>query len=211
MAMGLKLGDDAPNFQADSTEGNIDFYSYLGMGWGIIFSHPGAFTPVCTTELGEVAKLKVEFDKRNVKVVALTTDRLEKIQDWVKDINETQHCTVNFPIIADHDHKIATMYGMIHPNASATFTVRSLFVISPNREIKLKITYPASLGRNFVEILRAIDGLQLSNEFPIGMPANWKHGEDVIVMPHVTTEDAQSQFPKGVKVIKPYLRYTPQP
>lgn len=209
--MGLKLGDDAPNFQADSTEGNIDFYSYLGMGWGIIFSHPGAFTPVCTTELGEVAKLKEEFDKRNVKVVALTTDRLEKIQDWVKDINETQHCTVNFPIIADHDHKIATMYGMIHPNASATFTVRSLFVISPNREIKLKITYPASLGRNFVEILRAIDGLQLSNEFPVGMPVNWKHGEDVIVMPHVTTEDAQSQFPKGVQVIKPYLRYTPQP
>ena len=209
--MGLKLGDDAPNFQADTTEGKIDFYSYLGMSWGIIFSHPGAFTPVCTTELGEVARLKEEFDKRNVKLVALTTDHLEKIQDWVKDINETQRCTVNFPIIADHDHKIATMYGMIHPNASATFTVRSLFVISPNREIKLKITYPASLGRNFVEILRAIDGLQLSNEFPVGMPANWKHGEDVIVMPHVTTEDAQSQFPKGVKVIKPYLRYTPQP
>ena len=209
--MGLKLGDDAPNFQADTTEGKIDFYSYLGMSWGIIFSHPGAFTPVCTTELGEVARLKEEFDKRNVKLVALTTDHLEKIQDWVKDINETQRCTVNFPIIADHDHKIATMYGMIHPNASATFTVRSLFVISPNREIKLKITYPASLGRNFVEILRAIDGLQLSNEFPVGMPANWKHGEDVIVMPHVTTEDAQSQFSKGVKVIKPYLRYTPQP
>ena len=209
--MGLKLGDDAPNFQADTTEGKIDFYSYLGMSWGIIFSHPGAFTPVCTTEFGEGARLKEEFDKRNVKLVALTTDHLEKIQDWVKDINETQRCTVNFPIIADHDHKIATMYGMIHPNASATFTVRSLFVISPNREIKLKITYPASLGRNFVEILRAIDGLQLSNEFPVGMPANWKHGEDVIVMPHVTTEDAQSQFSKGVKVIKPYLRYTPQP
>jgi alkyl hydroperoxide reductase subunit AhpC len=155
--------------------------------------------------------LKEEFDKRNVKLVALTTDHLEKIQDWVKDINETQRCTVNFPIIADHDHKIATMYGMIHPNASATFTVRSLFVISPNREIKLKITYPASLGRNFVEILRALDGLQLSNEYPVGMPANWKQGEDVVVMPHVTTEDVQKQFPKGVKVIKPYLRYTPQP
>ncbi|MCE2848573.1 MAG: redoxin domain-containing protein, partial [Chitinophagaceae bacterium] len=141
--MGLKLGDDAPNFQAKSTEGEIDFYSYLGSSWGIIFSHPGAFTPVCTTELGEVARLKEAFDKRNVKVVALTTNHLDHIKDWVKDINETQHCTVNFPIIADHDRKIATMYGMIHPNASATFTVRSLFVISPNREIKLKITYPA--------------------------------------------------------------------
>ena len=209
--MGLKLGDDAPNFQAESTEGNIDLYAYLGMGWGIIFSHPGAFTPVCTTELGEVARLKEEFEKRNVKVIALTTDHLEKIKVWVKDINETQHCSVKFPIIADHDHKIATIYGMIHPNASATFTVRSLFVISPNREIKLKITYPASLGRNFVEILRAIDGLQLSNEFPVGMPANWKPGEDVIIMPQVKTEDAHVQFSKGVKVIKPYLRYTPQP
>jgi alkyl hydroperoxide reductase subunit AhpC len=155
--------------------------------------------------------LKEAFDKRNVKVVALTTNHLDHIKDWVKDINETQHCTVNFPIIADNDRKIATMYGMIHPNASATFTVRSLFVISPNREIKLKITYPASLGRNFVEILRALDGLQLSNEYPVGMPANWKQGDDLIVMPNVTTEDAQSQFPKGVKVIKPYLRYTPQP
>jgi alkyl hydroperoxide reductase subunit AhpC len=209
--MGLKLGDDAPNFQAKSTEGEIDFYSYLGSSWGIIFSHPGAFTPVCTTELGEVARLKEAFDKRNVKVVALTTDHLDHIKDWAKDINETQHCIVNFPIIADHDRKIATMYGMIHPNASATFTVRSLFVISPNREIKLKITYPASIGRNFVEILRALDGLQLANEFPVGMPANWKQGDDVIVMPHVTTEEAQLQLPRGVNVIKPYLRYTPQP
>jgi alkyl hydroperoxide reductase subunit AhpC len=207
-SMGLRLGDDAPNFQASSTIGDFDLYSFLGPSWGIIFSHPGAFTPVCTTELGEVARLKDEFDKRNVKVVGLTTDNLGKIQDWIKDINETQQCTVNFPVIADQSHKIASLYGMIHPNASATFTVRSLFIISPNREIKLKITYPSSLGRNFVEILRTIDGLQLASEFPVGMPANWRQGEDVMIMPQVTAEEAISMFPQELKVVKPYLRYT---
>jgi alkyl hydroperoxide reductase subunit AhpC len=209
--MGLKLGEDAPNFQAISTMGEFDLYSFLGSSWGIIFSHPGAFTPVCTTELGEVAKLKDAFDKRNVKVVGLTTDSLEKLHDWVKDINETQQCTVNFPIIADHSHKIASLYGMIHPDASATFTVRSLFIISPSKEVKLKITYPASLGRNFVEILRAIDGLQLSAEHAVVAPANWKQGEDLIVAPQLSDEVAKLRFPKGIKQIRPYLRYTPQP
>lgn len=209
--MGLKLGEDAPNFQASSTTGDFDLYSFLGQSWGIIFSHPGAFTPVCTTELGEVAKLKEEFDKRDVKVVGLTTDELVKIQDWVKDINETQQCTVNFPIVADHSNKIATLYGMIHPNASATFTVRSLFIISPSKEVKLKITYPAALGRNFTEILRAIDGLQLAKEHAIVLPANWKQGEDVIVAPQLPDDVATLRFPKGIKRIKSYLRYTPQP
>lgn len=209
--MGLKLGDDAPNFQASSTLGDFDLYSFLGQSWGIIFSHPGAFTPVCTTELGEVARLKDEFDKRNVKVVGLTTDELGKIQDWVKDIEETQQCTVNFPIVADHSHKVATLYGMIHPNASATFTVRSLFIISPTKEVKLKITYPAALGRNFNEILRAIDGLQLATEHAVVMPANWKQGEEVIVAPQLSDDVAALHFPKGIKRIKSYLRYTPQP
>jgi len=209
--MGLKLGEDAPNFQGTSTIGEFDFYSFLGPSWGIIFSHPGAFTPVCTTELGEVARLKNEFDKRNVKVVGLTTDDLGKIQEWVKDINETQQCTVNFPVIADQSHKIASLYGMIHPDASATFTVRSLYIISPSREIKLKITYPASLGRNFTEILRAIDGLQLSKEHAVVLPANWKQGEDVIVAPQLPDDVAALHFPKGIKRIKPYLRYTSQP
>lgn len=209
--MGLKLGEDVPDFTAESTEGKLSLYEFLGASWGIIFSHPGAFTPVCTTELGEVAKLKEEFDKRNVKVIGLTTDKLPQIIDWVKDINETQGCTVNFPIVADSDYAISSMYGMIHPKASTTFTVRSLYIIAPNKEVKLKITYPASLGRNFNEIIRALDGLQLNAEHGVATPANWKQGDDVIVMPTTTTEDAINKFPKGVNVVKPYLRYTPQP
>jgi len=209
--MGLKLGDDAPNFQAASTIGNFDLYSFLGMGWGIIFSHPGAFTPVCTTELGEVARLKDAFDKRNVKVLGLTTDQLPSIQAWIKDINETQHCEVNFPIIADFDHAVSSRYGMIHPIASATFTVRSLYIIAPNKEIRLKLTYPASFGRNFNEIIRAIDALQLSHEYGVSTPVNWKQGEDVIIPPQMSPEDAQVQFPNGIRTIKPYLRFSKQP
>jgi len=209
--MGLKLGEDAPNFKASSTEGDLDLYEYLGNSWGIIFSHPGAFTPVCTTELGEVAKLKAEFDRRDVKILGLTTDKLERINDWVIDINETQGCTINYPIVADADYNVSSLYGMIHPKASATFTVRSLYIIAPNREIKLKVTYPASLGRNFTEIIRALDGLQLSAEHNVSLPANWQQGEDVIVSPTISTEEAISLFPKGVHIVKPYLRYTPQP
>lgn len=209
--MGLKLGEDAPNFKASSTEGEIDLYEYLGNNWGMIFSHPGAFTPVCTTELGEVAKLKAEFDRRGVKILGLTTDKLDKINDWVIDINETQKCTINYPIVADPDFVVSSLYGMIHPKASATFTVRSLYIISPNREIKLKVTYPASLGRNFKEIIRALDALQLSAEHNVAMPVNWQQGDDVIISPSISAEEANEMFPKGVKVVKPYLRYTPEP
>ena len=209
--MGLKLGEDAPNFKAASTEGEIDLYEYLGNSWGMIFSHPGAFTPVCTTELGQVAKMKEEFDRRDVKILGLTTDKLDRIRDWVNDINETQGCTVNYPIVADHDFSVSSLYGMIHPKASATFTVRSLYIIAPNREVRLKITYPASLGRNFNEILRALDGLLLSAEHAIALPVNWKQGDDVIVSPTISTDEALTKFPKGVNVVKPYLRYTPQP
>ena len=209
--MALRLGDTAPNFKAQTTAGEIDFYEYLGNGWGILFSHPADYTPVCTTELGKTALLADEFAKRNVKVLAVSVDPIDKHEGWVKDINETQNTTVNFPMIADADRKISTLYDMIHPNASATATVRSLFVIGPDKTIKLTITYPASTGRNFVEILRVIDSLQLTANYSVATPADWKHGEDVIVVPAVTTEDAIKKFPKGVKVVKPYLRYTPQP
>ena len=209
--MSLRLGDAAPNFKAQTTEGEIDFYEYLGNGWGILFSHPADYTPVCTTELGRTALLKEEFAKRNVKVLAVSVDPLEKHEGWVKDINETQQTTVNFPLIADPDRTVSTLYEMIHPNASATATVRSLFVIGPDKLVKLMITYPASTGRNFVEILRVIDSLQLTANHSVATPANWTHGEDVIVVPAVSTEDAIKKFPKGVKVVKPYLRYTPQP
>jgi alkyl hydroperoxide reductase subunit AhpC len=202
--MGLRLGDAAPNFKAQTTEGEIDFYEYLGNNWGILFSHPADYTPVCTTELGKTALLNEEFAKRHVKVLA-------KHEGWVKDINETQFCTVNFPIIADADRNVATLYDMIHPNASATATVRSLFVIGPDKAVKLMITYPASTGRNFYEVLRVVDSLQLTAGYSVATPADWKHGEDVIVVPAVSTEDAIKKFPKGVKVVKPYLRYTPQP
>ncbi len=209
--MSLRLGDAAPNFKAQTTAGEIDFYEYLGNGWGVLFSHPADYTPVCTTELGKTALLGSEFAKRNVKVLAVSVDPLDKHEGWVKDINETQNTTVNFPIIADADRNVATLYDMIHPNASATATVRSLFIIGPDKAIKLIITYPASTGRNFVEVLRVIDSLQLTANYSVATPANWTHGEDVIVVPAVSTEDAIKKFPKGVKVVKPYLRYTPQP
>jgi thioredoxin-dependent peroxiredoxin len=209
--MSLRLGDVAPNFKAKTTEGEIDFHEYLGNSWGILFSHPADFTPVCTTELGKTALLQEEFAKRNVKVLAVSVDPLDKHFEWRKDINETQNCSVGFPIIADEDRNVATLYDMIHPNASATATVRSLFVIGPDKLVKLMITYPASTGRNFVEVLRVVDSLQLTAGFSVATPADWKGGEDVIVVPAVSTEDAIKKFPKGVKVVKPYLRYTPQP
>ena len=209
--MSLRLGDLAPNFKANTTIGNIDFHEYLGDSWGILFSHPADFTPVCTTELGRTAKLEDEFKKRNVKVLAVSVDPLDKHHIWVNDINETQHCTVGFPIIADESREVASLYEMIHPNASATSTVRSLFVIGPDKTIKLFITYPASTGRNFVEVLRVIDSLQLTAQYSVATPADWKEGEDVIVVPAVSTEDAVKKFPKGLNIVKPYLRYTPQP
>ena len=209
--MSLRLGDIVPNFQAATTEGNIDFYDYLNDGWGVLFSHPADYTPVCTTELGKTALLKEEFAKRNVKVLAVSVDPLEKHEGWKKDINETQQCTVDFPLIADEDKTVAGLYDMIHPNASETFTVRSLFIIGPDKKLKLSITYPASTGRNFNEVLRVIDSLQLTAKYSVATPANWQHGEDVIVVPAISTEDAIKKFEKGVNVIKPYLRYTPQP
>jgi thioredoxin-dependent peroxiredoxin len=209
--MSLRLGDIAPNFKVSTTNGELDFHEYLGTGWGILFSHPADFTPVCTTELGKTALLQEEFAKRNVKVLAVSVDPLDKHFEWRKDIDETQHCTVGFPIIADSEKVVAGLYDMIHPNASETFTVRSLFVIGPDKKIKLTITYPASTGRNFVEVLRVIDSLQLTAQYSVATPADWKSGEDVIVVPAVSTEDAIKKFPKGVKIVKPYLRYTPQP
>lgn len=209
--MSLHLGDKVPNFKAQTSIGEIDLYEYLGDAWGVLFSHPADYTPVCTTELGRTALLAEEFAKRNVKVLAVSVDGLERHAGWIKDINETQNCIVDFPIIADEDRTVATLYDMIHPNASATATVRSLFIIGPDKVLKLFITYPASTGRNFVEVLRVIDSLQLTANYSVATPANWNAGEDVIVVPAVSTEDAIRKFPKGVKVVKPYLRYTPQP
>ncbi|HYF33357.1 MAG TPA: peroxiredoxin [Chitinophagaceae bacterium] len=209
--MSLRLGDTAPNFRAVTTAGEIDLYEYLGDGWGILFSHPADFTPVCTTELGKTALLQEEFKKRNVKVLAISVDPMDRHLSWIGDINETQNCMIDFPLIADADRSVASLYGMIHPNASETFTVRSLFVIGPDKKIKLMITYPASTGRNFTEVLRVIDSLQLTAYHSVATPADWKHGEEVIVVPAVSTEDAIKRFKKGVRVIKPYLRYTPQP
>ena len=209
--MSLRLGDTVPNFQAKTSIGDIDLYEYLGDGWGVLFSHPADYTPVCTTELGKTALLQEEFRKRNVKALAVSVDPLDKHHGWIKDINETQHCNVEFPIIADEDRKVAELYDMIHPNASLTATVRSLFIIGPDKKLKLSITYPASTGRNFHEVLRVIDSLQLTANYSVATPADWKEGEDVIVVPAVSTEDAIKKFPKGVKVVKPYLRYTPQP
>ena len=207
----LRLGDKAPNFDAETSEGKINFYDYLGDSWGILFSHPADFTPVCTTELGAAAKYKEEFEKRNVKMLALSVDGVESHKDWIKDINETQHTTVNFPIIADEDKKISDLYDMIHPKADDTFTVRSVFIIAPDKTIKLMIIYPASTGRNFAEILRVIDSLQLTAYHKVATPANWKEGEDVVISPSVSNEDAKKLFPKGFKEVKPYLRLTPQP
>lgn len=209
--MSLRLGDYAPNFTAQTTIGDIDFYNYTAGSWVVLYSHPSDFTPVCTTELGRTAQLKSEFEKRNVKVLALSVDPVEEHLEWVKDINETQHTNVDFPIIADKDRKVAELYDMIHPNASATATVRSVFVIGPDRKIKLTLTYPASTGRNFNEILRVIDSLQLTADYSVATPADWQHGEDVIVVPAIKTEDIPAKFPKGFKEIKPYLRVTPQP
>src|SRR6476660_6630104 len=209
--MSLRLGDAAPNFKAKTTAGEIDFYEYLGNSWGVLFSHPADFTPVCTTELGKTALLTDEFKKRNVKVLAVSVDPMDKHLGWVNDINETQNCFVNFPLIADDDRHVATLYDMIHPNASETFTVRSLFVIGPDKKIKLMITYPASTGRNFQEILRVIDSLQLTANYSVATPADWKEGEDVVIVPAIKTEDIPAKFPKGYTAIKPYLRMTPQP
>jgi len=209
--MSLRLGDKAPNFQAQTSVGEIDLYEYLGDGWGVLFSHPADYTPVCTTELGATAALKAEFAKRNVKVLALSVDSAESHRGWIKDINETQGVEVDFPIVADEDRKISEAYDMIHPNASVNATVRSLFIIGPDKAIKLIITYPASTGRNFQEILRVIDSLQLTAYYSVATPANWKDGEDVVVVPAIKTEDIPAKFPKGFREVKPYLRMTPQP
>ncbi len=209
--MALRLGDIAPNFTAVTTEGTIDFHQWLGSSWGVLFSHPADFTPVCTTELGMVAKIKAEFEKRNVKVLAVSVDPLESHKGWIKDINETQSCTMNFPVIADEKREVATAYDMIHPNVDDKATVRSVFVIGPDKKIKLTLTYPASTGRNFLEILRVIDSLQLTAGYKVATPANWDKGQDCIVSPAVSDADAEKMFPKGVRKVKPYLRYTPQP
>jgi alkyl hydroperoxide reductase subunit AhpC len=209
--MSLRLGDIAPNFTAETSIGTIDFYEYLGDSWGILFSHPADFTPVCTTELGTVAKIKPEFEKRNVKVIALSVDPVVSHLEWIKDINETQQTEVNFPIIADAVFEISKLYDFVHPNASDKFTVRSVVVISPDKKVKLIITYPASTGRNFNELLRVIDSLQLTANYSVATPANWNHGEDVVVLPAIKTEDIDAKFPKGYTLIKPYLRTTPQP
>jgi thioredoxin-dependent peroxiredoxin len=209
--MNLKLGDTAPDFKAKTSMGEISFHEYLGDSWGVLFSHPADYTPVCTTELGRTASLKEEFDKRNVKVVALSVDSVESHKGWINDINETQNVEVNFPIIADENKEIAEAYGMIHPNASETATVRSLFIIGPDKKIKLMITYPASTGRNFQEILRVIDSLQLTANYSVSTPADWEAGEDVVVATSIKSEDIPARFPKGFKEIKPYLRMTPQP
>jgi alkyl hydroperoxide reductase subunit AhpC len=207
----LQLGDEAPNFMADTTQGTLDFHDWLGDSWGVLFSHPKDFTPVCTTELGEVARIKGEFDRRGVKVIGLSVDPLESHERWSLDIEETQGVAPNFPMIADPDRVVADLYGMIHPNAADTVTVRSVFVIGPDKKVKLTITYPQSTGRNFDEILRVIDSLQLTATFKVSTPVNWRQGEDVIIVPAVSDEEAQERFPGGWKTVKPYLRIVPQP
>ena len=209
--MSLRIGDEAPNFTAQTTEGKINFHQWLGNSWGIIYSHPADYTPVCTTELGRTAQLKDEFAKRDTKVIAVSVDELESHHGWIKDINETQNCDVDFPIIADSDRQVAELYNMIHPNASTSVTVRSVYFIGADKKIKAIITYPASTGRNFTEILRVIDSLQLTANYSVATPVDWKQGDDVIISPAVKQEEVEAKFPKGHKVIKPYLRYTPQP
>ena len=209
--MTIRLGDTAPNFTAETSEGTVDFHAYLGDSWGVLFSHPKDYTPVCTTELGRVANLKNEFDKRNVKVLALSVDPVDSHKGWINDINETQGCTGNFPIVANPDKKVSDLYDMIHPKALNNLTVRSVFIIAPDKTVKLMITYPASTGRNFAEILRVIDSLQLTANYQVATPVDWKHGDDCVVVPAIKTEDIPAKFPKGHKVIKPYLRTTPQP
>jgi alkyl hydroperoxide reductase subunit AhpC len=209
--MTIRLGDEAPNFTADTTDGKIDFHQWLGDKWGVLFSHPKDFTPVCTTELGYVAKIKPEFDKRNAKVIGLSVDSVDSHNRWEQDIADTQGTPVNFPMIGDPDRKVAELYDMIHPNASDSVTVRTVFIIGPDKKVKLTITYPQSCGRNFDEILRVIDSLQLSSGYSVSTPVNWRDGEDVIIMPSVSDDDAKAKFPKGWKALKPYLRVTPQP
>ncbi|MBL0120767.1 MAG: peroxiredoxin [Saprospiraceae bacterium] len=209
--MSIRLGDVVPDFNAKSTEGNINFYEWLDNKWAILFSHPADYTPVCTTELGTVAKIMPEFDKRGVKVIALSVDDVESHHNWIKDINETQHTTVNFPIIADPEFVVSKLYDFVHPNASEKHTVRSVVIIGPDKKVKLLITYPASTGRNFNELLRVIDSLQLTADYSVATPANWQQGEDVVVVPAIKTEDIPAKFPKGYTEIKPYLRMTPQP
>jgi thioredoxin-dependent peroxiredoxin len=209
--MTIRLGDIAPDFEAQTTEGPIRFHEWLGASWGVLFSHPKNYTPVCTTELGYTAKLKGEFDKRNVKAIGLSVDKLEDHHGWSKDIEQTQGAALNFPLIADADKKVSNLYDMIHPNASDTFTVRSVFVIDPIKKVRLTLTYPASTGRNFDEILRVIDSLQLTDKYKVATPVNWKQGEDVIIVPAVSNEDAKKLFPAGWKELKPYLRVVPQP
>ena len=209
--MTIRLGDEAPNFTAETTEGTIDFHEYLGDGWGVLFSHPKDFTPVCTTELGRVAQLKPEFDKRNTKVIAVSVDDVDSHNKWSGDIEDVTGAKLNYPIIGDPDRKVSDLYGMIHPNANDTLTVRSVFVVGPDKKVKLTITYPASTGRNFDEILRVIDSLQLTADYKVATPADWKEGEDVIITPAVSDEDAKGMFPKGFEAKKPYLRVTPQP
>ena len=207
----LRLGDIAPDFEAETSQGKIKFHEWLGDSWGVLFSHPADFTPVCTTELGTVANYYPEFEKRNVKVIALSVDGVDSHMEWIKDINETQNTTVNFPIIADEDKHIAELYDMIHPNASESFTVRSVFIIAPDKKIKLTLTYPASTGRNFDELLRVIDSLQLTAKYSVATPANWKDGDKVVISTSVKDEDIAAKFPKGYERVKPYLRMTSQP
>ena len=209
--MAVRLGDDAPNFTAETTEGTVNLYDYLGDGWGMLFSHPKDFTPVCTTELGAFAKRKAEFDKRNVKMIGVSVDPLDSHHGWAKDIEETQGSALNYPLIADPDHKVADLYDMIHPNANDTLTVRSVFIIGPDKKVKLMITYPASTGRNVDELLRVIDSLQLTASYQVATPVNWNQGDDCIIVTAVSDEDAKDKFPKGWKTLKPYLRVTPQP
>jgi alkyl hydroperoxide reductase subunit AhpC len=209
--MAIRIGDQAPDFTAETTEGKVNLYEYLGDSWGVLFSHPKDFTPVCTTELGTVARLKPEFDKRNTKVIGLSVDPVDSHQRWAGDIEETQGSKLNYPLIGDEDHKVADLYDMIHPNANDTLTVRSVFVIGPDKKVKLTLTYPASTGRNFDELLRVIDSLQLTSGYSVATPADWKQGEDVIISPAISNEDAKAKFPKGFKELKPYLRLTPQP
>ncbi|MEP0264772.1 peroxiredoxin [Dokdonia sp.] len=207
----IRLGDTAPDFTAASTEGEINFHQWLGDSWGILFSHPADYTPVCTTELGTVAKYTEEFNKRNVKVAALSVDGVDSHHGWIKDINETQNTTVNFPIIGDEDRKVADLYDMIHPNADSTLTVRSVFLVGPDKKVKLTLTYPAATGRNFDELLRVVDSLQLTAYHKVATPANWNQGDDCVIVPSVTNEQIPELFPKGHTEVKPYLRMTPQP
>lgn len=209
--MTLRLGDEAPNFEAETTEGKVNFHEWMGDGWAVLFSHPKDYTPVCTTELGMAARMKPEFDKRNVKIMGLSVDPLDSHGGWAKDIEETQGTALNFPLVADSDRKVSDLYDMIHPNASDTFTVRSVYVIGPDKKVKLMITYPASTGRNFDEILRVIDSLQLTANYSVATPVNWQDGDDCIIVPAVTNEQAKEKFPAGWKEVKPYLRITPQP